>query len=208
MSLTLREHYRRMCAGKIVANDRARQRENGWGNTSWFPAGEINDEFLKVMFSICEFRCLYDEKLKEDKDHRKKMTAWKEISERVGIPVESYISYNIQNFCLVIRPFSSFPLCCFLFRTSNKNKTSLKKWQLNYVQIRYKFYVNVSPATNRYIVADIFHGLHLLTDFTWTRGLRLRCIHWVNNRQRQSHCVHGALCLIYMVRLIILMHTI
>ena len=83
----------------------------------------MKDEFLKVMFSIGEFRCLYDEKLKDDKEQRK-MTAWKEIIERVGIPVESCIRrHNIQNFLLVIHLLGSFPRCCFVFRTSNKKKT-------------------------------------------------------------------------------------
>ena len=74
------------------------------------------------MFSIREFRCLYDEKLKGDKGWRKKMNAWKEISERVGIPVEGCLRrYNIQNFRLLIRLLSSFSRCCFLFYTSNQN---------------------------------------------------------------------------------------
>ena len=40
-------------------------------------------------------------------------------------------------------------------------------WQLNGVEIQLKF-VNVSSATNRPIVAGIYNGLRLLTDFMWT----------------------------------------
>ena len=58
---------RRLSAGKIVAHNTAQQKQNGRLNTNWFPTSEINDNFLKVAFSVREFRSPHDKKLKDDK---------------------------------------------------------------------------------------------------------------------------------------------
>jgi hypothetical protein len=51
------------------------------------------DEIL--MSKVQEFRCIYDKKLKDYKDQRKKSNAWKEISQIMGMPVDNCIKrYN------------------------------------------------------------------------------------------------------------------
>ena len=106
----------KLSAGKFVACNRAQK--NKMDNRTI--TDEINDELLMSFIPV--FRCLYAKKIKSHKDQGKKVDAWKEIREGVGILVERCSkSYKIQNLCLVIRFLSSFPRCWFLLHTSNKN---------------------------------------------------------------------------------------
>ena len=101
------------------------------------------------MFSIRELRCRYDEKLKDDKDQRKKINAWKKITERVGISVESCI--NVTTFVTFVSSSASlvdFPANVFFSAPSTKTNNSRVKvaddptrpsWELDDVQIQLNY---------------------------------------------------------------------